>query len=153
MTRRMCSTKALSAGTLGLLAAASLAGCEGEEDGRQDAQFHCGIERGGVEEVIDCDDINESDGTVNTGGGVYAVMIFSQPYAGGSGYAPGQALPANNQRQRIGYKDAAGRQRFGLPPSGKIANGTVKTGVLGKGGGPAPAKGGGVGGAKGSGGG
>lgn len=135
---RVFSGRNMAAGTLLALAGAGMAACDAEEP-RQDGQFYCGVVRDGVEEVVDIDDIDDDRGEAYVGGVYYPVMIFSQPYSGGAAYAPGQRLPANPQRSRIGYKDAAGRQKFGLPASGKIANGTVKTGVLGKGGGAAPA--------------
>lgn len=151
MTRRMCSTRTVGAGVLAALVASSLAGCE-EDAQEQQTRFQCAIvDKEGVERAVDCEDVNDGDGTANVGGFFYPVFIHSYPSTGG-GYAPGQALPADSKRHRIGYKDAAGRQQWGLPPSGKIANNTVKTNVIGKGGTPVKGGAGGVGGKAGGGG-
>ena len=45
--------------------------------------------------------------------------------------APLQLPPGGN---RFAYNDRAARQSFGLPATGRISNGTVKTSVVGKGG-------------------
>lgn len=147
--RRMSSSRVIGAGVLLSLAGPGLAACDvdSEVDAvQQDTQFQCAIERpGGIEEAVDCDDVNDSDGTVYVGGYSYPVFIHSYP-ASGTAYAPGQRLPSDSSRHRIGYKDSAGRQQWGLPPTGKVANGyTTKVGVVGKGGAPA-ARGGSAGG-------
>lgn len=150
--RKMSSSKVIGAGVLLGLAGPGLAACDSEPDPvAQDTRFQCAIERNGVEEAVDCDEVNDSDGTAYVGGGYYPVFIHSAPVSG-SAYAPGQRLPTQN-RHRIGYKDAAGRQQWGLPPSGKVANNhTTKVNVVGKGGAPVKAGGGGgVGGKAGSG--
>jgi hypothetical protein len=51
---------------------------------------------------------------------------------GNTSYAPGSRLPANHQKMKL--NDTAARTKFGLPAKGVIANSTVKTGVIGKGG-------------------
>jgi hypothetical protein len=59
-------------------------------------------------------------------------------------YKPGQQLPKGHQK--FAYNDKTARAKFGLKPTGRIANGTVKTGVIGKGGpGSTAVKGGGGG--------
>lgn len=138
--RRMSSSRVIGAGVLLGLAGPGMAACDHappQPDAvSQDTRFQCAIERNGVEEAVDCDDVNDNDGTAYVGGGYYPVFIHSAPVSG-SAYAPGQALPSQN-RHRIGYKDATGRQQWGLPPSGKVSNNyTTKVNVIGKGGPPA----------------
>jgi hypothetical protein len=48
----------------------------------------------------------------------------------GSGHKPGYRLPGGT---RFDYNDAAARARYGLPASGKIANGTVVPNGFGSG--------------------
>jgi hypothetical protein len=149
--RKMSSSRVIGAGVLLGLAGPGLAACDSDQGVEQDTQFQCAIERNGVEEAVDCDDVNDNDGSTYVGGAYYPVFIHSYP-AGGTIYSPGQRLPSDASRHRIGYKDSAGRQQWGLPPSGKVANGqTAKVNVVGKGGAPVKAGGGGgVGGKAGS---
>ena len=49
-----------------------------------------------------------------------------------SGYPVGTKLPAGGSK--FAYNDKAARSAFGLPATGRIGNGTVKTSVVGKGG-------------------
>lgn len=151
--RRMSSSKVIGAGVLLSLAGPGMAACDNEpEQVSQDTRFQCAIDRNGHEEAVDCDEVNDRDGTVYVGSTFYPVFIHSAPVSGGA-YAPGQALPTQN-RHRIGYKDTAGRQHWGLPASGRVANNhTTKVNVVGKGGAPVKAGGGGSGGKVGSGGG
>ncbi len=138
---RMMSRKSLGVGVLLGLAGAGLAACDDAGD-EQEIRYQCAIERNGVAEAVDCDEVNDNDGNVNHGGVIYPVFIHSYSHAGaGAAYSPGSRLPAGGYR--IGYKDSAGRTRAGLPSTGRIANGTVKTGVIGKGGAPAAGKAGG----------
>lgn len=46
----------------------------------------------------------------------------------GAGLRPGHKL---SKGTKIAYGDAAARERYGLPASGKVANGTVVTGGFG----------------------
>jgi hypothetical protein len=143
--RRMSSSRVTAAGVLLALAGPGLAACDDEPQGiEQETRFQCAIERGGVEEAVDCDDVNDNDGTTYVGGGYYPVFIHSYPASGTPLYSPGQRLPSGGQR--IGYKDSAGRQQWGLPSQGRVSNNmTTKVNVVGKGGAPVKA-GGGVGG-------
>lgn len=134
--RRMFSSRALGAGALLALAGPGVAACDSEpEYVEQQTRFTCAIDRDGQQEAVDCDDVDDDDGRAHVGGVWYPVFIHSYP-ATGAAYTPGTKLPAG---QRIGFKDAAGRQQWGLPPSGRIGNNTVKTNVVGKGGAVAPA--------------
>jgi hypothetical protein len=45
----------------------------------------------------------------------------------------GTRLPAGGSR--FAYNDRAARSSFGLPATGRIGNGTIKSSVVGKGGG------------------
>lgn len=137
--RRMSSRSVGLTSTFLLLAAGGTAACDdaGDDYVEQERRYQCAVEVGGEERAVDCDDVDDDDGTVVYGGSYYPVFIHSYPHAGTGAYAPGQKLPAGGYR--IGYKDAAGRTQAGLPPSGRVGNNTVKTSVVGKGGAPAPA--------------
>lgn len=142
--RRMTSRGSLAAGAL--LALTSMAACdEAPEEKEAEVRFQCAIERQVdgqvIEEAVDCDDVNDGDGHVHHSGGYYPVFIYGSTYAGGPAYTPGTRLQPGPSRVRIAYKDSAGRQQFGLPPSGKVANNTVKSNVVGRGGAPIGAKG------------
>ena len=109
-----------------LLAAGGAAACDNDE--YQDEGFYCADENGVVVDEENCDDDD------NRGGGVGFVPFFiwhSSSYR--SGYPVGAKLPAGGSR--FAYNDRAARSSFGLPSTGRITNGTVKTSVVGKGGG------------------
>ncbi|WP_433721780.1 hypothetical protein ACQP2Y_41315 [Actinoplanes sp. CA-051413] len=109
-----------------LLAAGGVAACD--NDDTQDEAFYCADANGTVVDEDNCDDDDN-----NNGGGVGFVPFFiwhSSSY--GSGYRPGYRLPAGGSK--FAYNDRAARSSFGLPSSGRISNGTVKTSVVGKGG-------------------
>jgi hypothetical protein len=153
----MCSKRTLGAGVLLAMVGSTMSSCFGDVDDddkyvEEKRRYQCAYEQGGQEIAVDCDDVNDGDGTTYVGGTYVPVFIHSSSASLSSGYAAGQRLPAGGYR--IGYRDANGRALAGLPPRGPVANNTVKTGVVGKGGAPAPAgaKAGG-GGGKGSGGG
>ncbi|MET0417579.1 MAG: hypothetical protein ABW022_16325 [Actinoplanes sp.] len=108
-----------------LLAAGGAAACDNDE--YQDEGFYCADENGVVVDEDNCDDDD------NRSGGVGFVPFFiwhSSSYR--PGYPVGAKLPAGGSR--FAYNDKAARSSFGLPSSGKITNGTVKTSVVGKGG-------------------
>jgi hypothetical protein len=110
-----------------LLASGGAAACDGGDD-TQDEGFYCADENGVVVDEDNCDDDN------NRGGGVGLLPFFiwhSASYR--PGYAVGTKLPPGGSR--FAYNDRAARQSFGLPATGRITNGTVKTSVVGKGGG------------------
>jgi hypothetical protein len=109
-----------------LLAAGGVAACDNGND-TQDEGFYCADENGTVVDEDNCDDDN------NNGGGVGFVPFFiwhSSSYR--SGYPVGSRLPAGGSK--FAYNDRAARSSFGLPTTGRITNGTVKTSVVGKGG-------------------
>lgn len=142
MTRRMSSAKVVLTGTFLALAAGGTAACDvdSDEDYRdEERHYQCAIEVNGEPEAVDCDDVQQDSGG---GGFVYInnysqpVFIHSAPASSVRSVQPGQKLPAGGYR--ISYNDADGRTRAGLPPSGKVANNTVKTSVIGRGGAPAP---------------
>jgi hypothetical protein len=108
-----------------LLAAGGVAACD--NDDTQDEAFYCADANGTVVDEDNCDDDNDG------GGGVGFVPFFiwhSSSY--GSGYRPGYRLPAGGSK--FAYNDRAARSSFGLPSTGRISNGTIKTSVVGKGG-------------------
>lgn len=127
MKRRMTSRSVSLTSTFLLLAAGGVAACD--NDDTQDEAFYCADENGTVVDEDYCDDDNE-----RAGGGVGIVPLFfiwhSSSYR--PGYGVGTKLPAGGSR--FAYNDRAARQSFGLPASGRISNGTVKTSVVGKGG-------------------
>ena len=127
MTRRMTSRSVSLTSTFLLLAAGGVAACD--NDDTQDEGFYCADANGVVVDEDNCDDNNN-----NGGGGIGLLPFFiwhSSSYR--PGYAVGSKLPPGGSR--FAYNDRAARQRFGLPSSGRISNGTVKTSVVGKGGG------------------
>jgi hypothetical protein len=126
VTRRMTSRSVSLTSTFLLLAAGGVAACD--NDDTQDEGFYCADANGVVVDEDNCDDNNN-----NGGGGIGLLPFFiwhSSSYR--PGYAVGSKLPPGGSR--FAYNDRAARQRFGLPSSGRISNGTVKTSVVGKGG-------------------
>jgi hypothetical protein len=122
----MTSRRVALTSTFLLLAAGGTAACDNSREDQEG--FYCADEYGTVVDEDNCDD----DG--NNGGGVGIVPLFfiwhSSSYR--PGYAVGSKLPAGGSR--FAYNDRAARSSFGLPATGRISNGTVKTGVVGKGG-------------------
>lgn len=111
-----------------MVAAGGLAACDDDSNDtkRENRQFYCTDEAGTVVDEKYCDQ--------NTGhSGSY--YLFHTP-AGGSTYRPGDRVPLD-QGSRFPYNDQATRSAYGLSPTGRVANGTVKTGIVGKGGAPA----------------
>lgn len=108
-----------------LLAAGGVAACDNDDD-YQDQGFYCADANGTVVDEDYCDDDNNNGG----GGGGGFFIWHSSGYR--SGYPVGTRLPSGGSR--FAYNDRAARSSFGLPSSGRISNGTVKTSVVGKGG-------------------
>ncbi len=126
MNRRMSSRSVSLTSTFLLLAAGGAAACDNDDD-YQDAGFYCADANGVVVDDDNCDDDDRS----SAGLGVLPFFIwYSAAYR--PGYPVGYRLPAGGNR--FAYNDRAARQSFGLPPTGKISNGTIKTSVVGKGG-------------------
>ncbi|MEU8610146.1 hypothetical protein AB0C29_19350 [Actinoplanes sp. NPDC048791] len=107
-----------------LLAAGGVAACDNGND-YQDEGFYCADENGVIVDEDYCDDDNNNGG----GGGGFFIW-HSSGYR--SGYPVGSRLPSGGSK--FAYNDKTARSRFGLPSSGRISNGTVKTSVVGKGG-------------------
>ena len=111
-----------------LLAAGGVAACDNDDDTR-DEGFYCADANGTVVDEDNCDDDDN-----NNGGGVGFVPLFfiwhSSSYR--AGYPVGYRLPPGGSR--FAYNDRAARSSFGLPATGRISNGTIKTSVVGKGG-------------------
>ncbi|WP_229071330.1 hypothetical protein [Actinoplanes sp. DH11] len=106
-----------------LLAAGGAAACDNDE--YVDQGFYCADENGVIVDEDYCDD------DYNGGGGGLGFFIWhSTSYR--SGYPVGTRLPAGGSK--FAYNDAAARSKFGLPSSGRISNGTIKSSVVGKGG-------------------
>jgi hypothetical protein len=126
MNRRMSSRGVSLTSTFLLLAAGGTAACDNGNE-YHDEGFYCADANGVVVDEDNCDDTN------NRGGGVGFLPFFIWHSSGyRSGYPVGTRLPAGGSK--FAYNDAAARSSFGLPTTGKIGNGTVKTSVVGKGG-------------------
>ncbi|GAB1694179.1 hypothetical protein [Krasilnikovia sp. M28-CT-15] len=119
----MTSRSVSLTGTFLLLAAGGLAACDSGDD-YQDEGFYCADANGVIVDEDYCDD----DDSYHPGAGFF--IWHSTGYR--SGYPIGHKLPAGGSK--FGYKDSAARMAYGLPPTGKIGNGTIKTSVVGKGG-------------------
>jgi hypothetical protein len=126
VNRRMTSRSVSLTSTFLLLAAGGVAACD--NDDTQDEGFYCADANGTVVDEDYCDDND------NNGGGVGFVPLFFIWHSSGyrSGYPVGYRLPAGGSK--FAYNDRAARSSFGLPSTGRITNGTVKTSVVGKGG-------------------
>jgi hypothetical protein len=124
--RRMASRSVSLTSTFLLLAAGGAAACD-NDDTREEG-FYCADANGVVVDEDNCDD----DGSSAGGVGFLPFFIWhSSSYR--PGYAVGSKLPAGGSR--FAYNDRAARSSFGLPATGRISNGTIKTSVVGKGGG------------------
>jgi hypothetical protein len=124
VNRRMSSRSVALSSTFLLLAAGGAAACDNGND-YQDEGFYCADENGVIVDEDYCDDDNGGGG----GGGGFFIW-HSSGYR--SGYPVGSRLPSGGSK--FAYNDRAARSSFGLPSSGRISNGTVKTSVVGKGG-------------------
>ncbi|TDO40447.1 hypothetical protein C8E87_4161 [Paractinoplanes brasiliensis] len=125
--RRMSSRSVSLTSTFLLLAAGGVAACDNDDD-YEDAGFYCADANGVVVDEDNCDDDDDRGGS-----GLGALPFFIW-YSSGyrSGYPVGTKLPPGGNR--FAYNDTKARQSFGLPASGRIGNGTIKTSVVGKGG-------------------
>jgi hypothetical protein len=125
-----------------MLAMTGVSACDiPEEDEKEDGHFYCTDANGTVVNEDLCDD---PDGG---GGGFFLMYMGSSlhaPPAGYRSYPVGHKFPPNYPRV---MNTAANRTKLGLPASGRVSNGTVKTGVVGKGGAGSAAVKGGSGGA------
>jgi hypothetical protein len=106
-----------------MLAAGGTAACD---SGRQyhDEGFYCADEQGRIVDEALCDDNRVY-------GGSHPYYIYHSPNYG-AGLLVGSLLPTGGSR--FAYNDRTSRSSFGLPSTGRIGNGTVKTSVVGKGG-------------------
>ncbi|WP_433369874.1 hypothetical protein ACQPZX_44410 [Actinoplanes sp. CA-142083] len=121
----MSSRSVSLTGTFLLLAAGGAAACDSGNQ-YQDEGFYCADANGVIVDEDFCDDDRHYSS------GIIPYYIWhSSGY--GRGYAVGSKLPAGGSK--FAYNDAKSRSSFGLPTTGKIGNGTVKTSVVGKGGG------------------
>src|SRR4051794_16445513 len=118
MNRRMSSRTVSLTSTFLLLAAGGTAACDNDDD---DATFYCADGNGQVVDEDYCDD----DDSYHPGLGFF--IWYSSGYR--TGYPIGHRLPSGGSK--FAYNDVAARTRFGLPATGKIGNGTIKTGVVG----------------------
>ena len=124
MNRRMTSHSVKLTSTFLMLAAGGVAACD---SGNQyhDEGFYCADANGVIVDEDFCDDDRHYSS------GIVPYYIWhSSGY--GRGYAVGSKLPAGGSK--FAYNDRAARSSYGLPSSGRIGNGTVKTSVVGKGG-------------------
>jgi hypothetical protein len=121
MNRRMSSRSVSLTSTFLLLAAGGTAACD--RNRYHNEGFYCADANGVIVDESYCDDNH------HYGGSPYYIW-HSSGYR--SGYPIGFRLPAGGSR--FAYNDQASRRSFGLPTTGRIGNGTIKTNVLGKGG-------------------
>jgi hypothetical protein len=120
----MTSRSVALTSTFLLLAAGGTAACDSSDE--QDETFYCADESGTVVDEDNCDDDGRS--------GVGVLPFFLWHSAGyGRGYPVGTKLPPGGGK--FPYNDRTSRGAFGLPTTGRVGNGTVKAGVVGKGGG------------------
>jgi hypothetical protein len=110
--------------TFMLLAAGGTAACDNNR--YHDEGFYCADANGVIVNEDLCDD-NRSYG----GAGFIPYYIWHSP-SYRSGYGIGSRLPAGGSK--FAYNDRAARSSFGLPSTGRIGNGTIKSSVVGKGG-------------------
>ncbi len=124
--RRMTSRRVALTTAFLTLAAGGTAACDSSsEEEVQDETFYCATDDG---TVVDEDNCDNDDDRVRPVGGFF--LWHSVAYA--AGYATGSKLPPGGSR--FAYNDRAARQAYGLPATGPVANGTVKTNVVGQGG-------------------
>lgn len=123
MNRRMSSRSVALTSTFLLLAAGGVAACDNDDE-YQDEGFYCADANGVIVDEDYCDDDDGGGG----GGGFF--IWHSSGYR--SGYPVGTKLPAGGSK--FAYNDKASRSAFGLPSTGRISNGTIKSSVVGKGG-------------------
>jgi hypothetical protein len=128
VNRRMTSKRVALTSTFLLLAAGGTAACDSSQE--QDETFYCADENGTVVDEDYCDD----DG----GGGFGGAFFLWHSVGYGRGYPVGSRLPPGGAK--FPYNDRAQRSAFGLPSTGRVSNGTVKSNVVGKGGGSTSGK-------------
>jgi hypothetical protein len=122
MNRRMSSRSVSLTGTFLLLAAGGTAACDNNR--YHNEGFYCADANGVIVDESYC------DGSRNYAGAAPYYIWHSAGYR--SGYPIGARLPSGGSR--FAYNDTASRSSFGLPTTGRIGNGTIKTSVVGKGG-------------------
>ena len=123
MNRRMSSRSVSLTSTFLMLAAGGAAACDSGSRYHNEG-FYCADANGVIVNEDYCDDNHIYGGTP----GYY--IWHSPGYR--AGYPIGFRLPAGGSR--FAYNDTASRASFGLPSTGKIGNGTIKSSVVGKGG-------------------
>ncbi len=106
-----------------LLAAGGAAACDSGKQYHKEG-FYCADAQGRIVDEDYCD-----DNRVYSGSNPY--YIYHSPNYG-TGLLVGSLLPSGGSR--FAYNDRTSRSSFGLPSTGRIGNGTVKTSVVGKGG-------------------
>ena len=105
-----------------LLAAGGTAACDSNR--YHNEGFYCADANGVIVDESYC------DGSRHYAGAAPYYIWHSAGY--GAGYPIGSRLPSGGTR--FAYNDTKARSSFGLPTSGRIGNGTIKTSVVGKGG-------------------
>jgi hypothetical protein len=125
MNRRMTSRSVSLTSTFLLLAAGGAAACDSGNRYHNEG-FYCADANGVI--------VNEDycDGGRYYGGGVGVPYYIWHSSGYSAGYPVGSRLPTGGSK--FAYNDTAARSSFGLPTSGKIGNGTIKSSVVGKGG-------------------
>jgi hypothetical protein len=106
-----------------MLAAGGAAACDSGKK-YHDEGFYCADEQGRIVDEDFCDDNRVYSGA-------HPYYIYHSPNYGAA-LLVGSLLPLGGSR--FAYNDRTARSSFGLPSTGRIGNGTVKTSVVGKGG-------------------
>lgn len=127
MTRRMSSRRVALTATFTLLAMGGVAACDTAEDPNEDGHAYCTNADGVIIDESYCDESSQ-----NYDSGSFIWIGGTSVHGSNGTYATGTKLPPAGHKFSI--TDKTSRAKFGLPTSGRITNGTVKTGVIGKGG-------------------
>ncbi len=119
MTGRHLRTRSIAlSATFATLVAGAATACSTSEDEAGTSEnytFYCVDEDSTVVDESNCDDDRDNRHWIAYGAFPVGLLI-------------GHRLASAS---RFRASDAAARQRWGLPPTGRISNGTVKTGVIG----------------------
>ncbi|WP_117210431.1 hypothetical protein [Allorhizocola rhizosphaerae] len=117
MTGRRLRTRSIAlSATFATIVAGAAAACSAGSDEPDDSNtFYCVDDQSVIVHESNCDDDRDNRHYIAYGALPVGLLI-------GHRLASGWRFPA---------RDAAARASWGLPPTGRITNGTVKTGIIG----------------------